>query len=333
MIGELLNGHALNEEEAESLFARLMRGDLSEIEMTALLVALKMQGEPPAAIAGAARAMRAASIPFDAGMAVADSCGTGGDGCHTLNISTAVALVAAECGVPMAKHGNRSVSSQCGSADVLEALGVEVDAPIEVSLRSLRETGVCFLFAPQYHAGLRHAMAVRRSLGVRTILNLLGPLANPAAPMWQVVGVYDARYCLPMAETLGRLGCAAALVVHGGGLDEIALHEATQAAMLRHGSVRPMEISPADAGLESYPLDRLRGGDAQHNADLLRTILQGNGPPAHRAAVALNTAALLLVADRAENLREGARMALDILTSDRAWRRLQHWIEVQHGAR
>lgn len=333
MIADLLNGRSLTEQDAETLFTRLIRGELSDVEMTALLVGLKMAGETPSVMAGAARAMQAAAMPFDAGIDVADCCGTGGDGAHTFNVSTAVAIVAAECGVPVAKHGNRSVSSTCGSADVLESLGIAIEASPETALRALRETGICYLHAPSYHAGLRHAAPVRRALGVRTILNLMGPLVNPARPRWQVVGVYDPRWCVPMAETLGRLGCTSALVVHGGGLDEIALHGPTTAAFLSDGEVREMVIRPEDAGLPMHDPSRLAGGDAATNAAILTDLLQGRGDEAQVAAVALNAGALLMVAGKAADVREGAATARAVLACDRAWKRLQAWREVQHGPR
>lgn len=332
MIADLLNGRALTEQDAEALFSKLVAGELSEVEMTALLVGLKMAGETPPVIAGAARAMRAAAVPFEAGLDAADCCGTGGDGAHTFNVSTAVAIVAAECGVPMTKHGNRSVSSSCGSADVLEALGIAIEATPETARRALREAGICYLHAPSYHAGLRHAAAVRRVLGVRTVLNLMGPLMNPARPRWQVVGVYDPRWCVPMAETLGRLGCASALVVHGGGLDEIALHAPTTAAFLKDGEVREMVIKPEDTGLSTHNLSALAGGDVDTNAAILTDLLQGRGSEAQVAAVAINAGALLMVAGRAVDLAEGVEAARAALVSDRGWQRLQAWREVQRGA-
>ena len=333
MIATLLEGHELSEAQAEEAFARLVAGQLSEVEMAALLVALKMRGESPAVMAGAARAMRAAAGTFEAGIAVADSCGTGGDGAHTFNVSTAAALVAAECGVPVAKHGNRSVSSRCGSADVLETLGIELEASADASRRALADAGVCFLYAPAWHSGLRHAAPVRRALGVRTVLNLLGPLVNPARPRWQVVGVYDARWCVPMAETLGRLGCASALVVNGDGLDEIALHGPTSAALLRDGDVRALTFSPHDAGLPVYGIERLAGGDVAENAQLLTDLLQGRGDEAHVAAVAINAGALLWVAGQAADLAEGTARALDVLRTDRAWLRFERWRETLRGTR
>ena len=227
----LCRGEDLSRDRVRALFRAVMAGEVSEVQLTALLVGLKAKRETPDEVAGAAEAMRSAALHLDTGgLTVADSCGTGGDGAHTLNLSTATAFVAAAGGMRIAKHGNRSISSKCGSADVLEQLGIRIDAPPEVSRRCLEEAGVCFLFAPQYHAGVRHAMPVRRALGVRTIFNLLGPLANPALPAIQLMGVYDAARCETLATTLGKLGCKRALVVNGDGLDEIALHAETRAA-------------------------------------------------------------------------------------------------------
>lgn len=310
-----------------------MRGEVSEVQLTAILIALKAKGETPDEIAGAAKAMREAALTLDTGShEVADSCGTGGDGAQTVNISTAAALVAAEAGVPVAKHGNRSISSRCGSADVLERCGVAIEAAPSLSRRCLDEVGLCFLFAPQYHAGVRHAMPVRRSLGVRTIFNLLGPLANPALPRFQLMGVYDPERCAALAHTLGLLGCERALVVHGGGLDEIALHAPTRAALLEDGEVRPLAIAPEDVGLGRCALSELRGGDPEDNARWLRNVLGGRGSRAHADAVAINAGALVWIAGRAASHREGVEAALSILASGRALERLERWAGLGEGA-
>lgn len=332
MIDAICSGVDLSSEQAEALFRDLISGALSEIEISAVLIALKAKGETPAEIAGAARALRAASAPFERpGYAYADCCGTGGDGQGTVNVSTAVALVAAEAGVPVAKHGNRSVSSQCGSADALEALGARLDPPPEVSRRALDEVGFCFLFAPQYHAGLRHAMPVRRALKVRTIMNLLGPLVNPSAPPLQVMGIYDPALVAPAARTLGMLGCQAALVVHGGGLDEIALHAPTRAALLQGGSVEELSITPEDAGVARAPIEALKGGGPAANGAWLSTLLGGQGERAHQDAVAINVGALLWIAGRAASLREGTAAALEVLASGRARERLTRFVALSRG--
>ena len=332
VIDGLCAGEDLCRGEARSLFGRIVRGELSEMEIAAVLVALKGKGEHPAEIAGAAEALREAAAPFDGGPhALVDTCGTGGDGTASVNISTAVAVLLAEMGLAVAKHGNRSISSQCGSADVLEAVGVSIDAPASVARRCLDEAGICFLFAPQYHAGMRYAMPVRRALGVRTVFNLLGPLLNPGRPRHQLVGVYDPALCEPVAETLGLLGCEGALVVHGGGMDEIALHAPTTCALWRDGRVETMTITPQDAGLSEHPLSALGGGDVAQNSAWLRDVLAGRGTEAHNAAIALNAGALCWVAGRASDLRAGVAQALDTLRAGAAAERLAHWAAVSQA--
>ncbi len=323
----------LTREEAADVFRGIITGEYAELEIAAILAALKTRGEASEEIAGAAGALRAAALPFPRpDYACADTCGTGGDGTSTVNISTAVAVVAAELGIPVAKHGNRSVSSRCGSADLLEALGVKLDPSPAVARRCLDEVGLCFLFAPQYHAGVRHAMPARKALGTRTLFNLLGPLANPAAPAWQLVGVYDPRLCRPVADTLGVLGCETALVVHGSGLDELALHGPTHAALWKHGEVREFEIVPEDAGLSRRPIDALRGGDPADNASWLTGLLAGRSDGARRDAVALNAGAVAWITGTAPDLRSGVAMARETLVSGRAAGRLERWAELSHGA-
>ncbi|MHB2017084.1 MAG: anthranilate phosphoribosyltransferase [Candidatus Xenobia bacterium] len=325
----LCNGAALSREESRQIFEQLVAGALNEIEIAALLVALKARGETPEILAGAAQALRAAAAPFPRPeYEVADPCGTGGDGQHTVNVSTAVAIVLAEMGLPVAKHGNRSVSSHCGSADVLEAIGLPVESAPEVARRVLDACGICFLFAPQYHGGLRHAMPVRRTLKTRTIFNLLGPLVNPASPPWQVVGVYDAAWCRPLAETLGMLGCRGALVVHGSGLDEIAVHGPTTAARWHDGLVEELIIRPDDL----HPLEALRGGDAEFNAGWMRALLSGQGSTAAREVVALNAAAMLWISGRADSIDDGVKMGRELLATRRGLERLERWKEACHGA-
>jgi anthranilate phosphoribosyltransferase len=317
-------GGDLTREEAKDVFGRIVRGELSEIEITALIIALKAKGERPEEIAGAAEALREAAAPFPRpDLRYADTCGTGGDGAHTINISTAAAFVAAELGVPVAKHGNRSVSSRCGSADVLEACGVNLDASPETAARCLTEVGICFLMAPRYHSGLRHAGPVRKALKTRTVFNLLGPLVNPATPCWQVMGVYAPEYTEPLARTLGLLGCEAALVVHGSGLDEIALHGPTTAALWRDGEVQTFELTPADAGLEERPVSELAGGSPEENAAWLKGLLSGEGCDAHNEVVALNVGALLWISGEAADFRAGTEVALDVLRMGSAVGRLE----------
>jgi anthranilate phosphoribosyltransferase len=329
LLETLCAGRSLTRDQARELFEAVVAGELGDVELAAVLVALKTKGETVDEIAGAAAALRARALAFDTGdRDVADSCGTGGDGAHTLNLSTAAALVAAEGGVAIAKHGNRSISSRCGSADVLESLGIAIDAPPALARRCLDEVGICFLFAPQYHAGVRHAMTVRRALGVRTMFNLLGPLANPASPRIQLVGVYDPERLAPLAATLGMLGCRSALVVHGGGLDEIALHDETRAALFSDGEVRMLSLSPEAAGVGRHPLEALRGGAPEHNAARLEELLGGGGDAAHRDAVAINAGALLWLSGRAVSHRDGTAMALSILEQGNALDRLARWRKV-----
>lgn len=330
---DTLSRRSLSQEETTGIFQELMGGRYSDVEIAALVSALKTRGETPEEIAGAARALRAAALPFPRpDYRFADTCGTGGDGTGTVNVSTAVAIVTAELGIPVAKHGNRAVSSRCGSADVLEAAGIRLDPAPEASRRLLDELGVCFLFAPQYHAGVRHAMPVRKTLATRTIFNLLGPLANPSHPTLQLIGVYDPALCRPLAVTLGLLDCEAALVVHGEGLDEIALHGATSAALWKESRVTELEFTPEEAGLRRHPLEALRGGDPQHNAAWLKRILAGQGEPAHRDAVALNAGALAWIGGLADTLADGVTLAAAVVDSGRCAARFARWVERSNGA-
>jgi anthranilate phosphoribosyltransferase len=328
----LCSGQDLSEREASHLFGQLVEGRLSEPLIAAMLVALRLKGETAGELIGAARALRAADEPFERpDYLFADSCGTGGDGSGTINVSTAVAFVAAAAGLPVAKHGNRSVTSRCGSADVLEHLGVKLDIEAAVSRRALDEAGICFLFAPRYHPGLRHAGPVRRALKVRTIMNMLGPCVNPAEPQVQLLGVADPKLLEPVARTLAALGVEKALVVHGSGLDEVALHGPTQAVRVRDGEIEPALIMPEDAGLERVPVETLKGGGAEENAERLKALLMGYGTAAERDVVALNAGALLMTAGLAADLREGVAIALDVIASGTAYERLKALAEISNG--
>jgi len=331
-LARLYTGESLAEAEAEALFAELVAGNLPEPAIAAMLVALRLKGETAEELTGAARALRAADADFPRpDYLFADSCGTGGDGSASINVSTAVAFTAAAAGLPVAKHGNRSVTSRCGSADVLEQLGARLDLSAQQSRKALDETGICFLFAPLYHPGLRHAGPVRRMLKVRTIMNMLGPCLNPAEPGVQLLGVADPALLEPVARTLAALGVRRALVVHGSGLDEIALHGETQAVRVRLGRLEPVTIRPEDAGLERRPVQVLRGGGPEENAERLKALLMGYGLAAETEVVALNTGALLLTAGLAADLREGVAMALQALSSGEAYRRLKLFIEASNG--
>jgi anthranilate phosphoribosyltransferase len=327
----LLSGHDLTAEEAEHLFERLVLGRLEPAEIAGMLIALRMKGETAEEMIGAARGLFAAALSFDQpDYLFADCCGTGGDGSGLINVSTATAFVAAACGLPVAKHGNRAVSSRCGSADVLEAMGVRIELAPDKARALLDETGFCFLFAPAYHPGMRHAALVRRQLRVRTVLNLLGPCINPARPPVQLLGVADPKMLRPIALTLDAMGVERALIVHGSGLDEVALHGETLAVRLTGGVLEDLVLIPEDAGLQRAPLETAVGGDAEENAARLRLLLAGAGTRAEQDITALNAGALLLTAGKAYSLREGAAQARDSLLSGEAGRVLNAYVEASH---
>jgi anthranilate phosphoribosyltransferase len=315
-LGKIARGDRLTEEEAGSVMGLIMDGHATAAQIGALLVGLAVRGETEDEIVGFARTMRARAVPLRSSGAV-DTCGTGGDGAGTFNISTVASLVVAACGVPVAKHGNRSASGSCGSADVLEALEVKIDAPVEVVQRCLDEIGWAFLFAPGFHASTRHAVGPRKELGIRTAFNLLGPLTNPAMPSAQVVGVPRAELTEFLARCLLRLGVARAWVVHGSGLDELSICGETRVTSVEGGEVRTFTVRPADAGLDPCDRAALQGGDARANADIARRVLEGGRGPA-RDVVVLNAAAALLVAGRAKDLRAGAAEAGCALDDGRA---------------
>jgi anthranilate phosphoribosyltransferase len=330
---ETLSRRSLSREESTTAFRLLLAGDYSEIEMAAVLAALKTRGETPEVMAGAVEALLLAALPFPRPeYGYADCCGTGGDGACTVNISTAAAFVAAELGIPIAKTGNRSVSSRCGSADVLEQLGVRLDPSPETGRRCLDEAGICFVFAPQYHAGVRHAAAVRRALGVRTVFNLVGPIANAARPPWQMMGIYDPALCEAAARTLKLLGREVAIVVHGSGLDEVALHGPTTGVLLQGGELRHVTITPADAGVAEAPVALLSGAGPEENAAWLIGLLEGKGPATHADAVSMNVGVLAWATGIAPTLRRGTRLAREALDGGNCARRLSRLAELSHGA-
>lgn len=327
-LARALAGDELAPEAMEGAMDAILAGEATPAQIAALAVALRMRGETSRELAAAARAMRrravSPAIPTEG--VLLDTCGTGGDGAGTFNVSTTCAIVVAACGVRVAKHGNRAVSSRAGSADVLEALGVRVDAPPELVARHVRELGIGFLFAPAYHAALRHAAGVRRELGVRTFFNLLGPLANPARATHQLVGVYDPARVRTMAEVLALLGVEGAWVVHGaGGLDEISPAGATRVARLEAGRVIEDEISPSDFGVDSAPADAIAGGDAAQNAQLVREVLAGERG-ARRTAVLINAAAALMVAGIERDPRAARERAEAAIDSGAARALLDAWV-------
>lgn len=331
-IHQLLAGEALSASAAEKLFDHLVKGELTDIQITAALVAMKLRGEQPPEMAGAAQALRRAAKSFARPQRlVIDSCGTGGDGSNTMNISTTAALVAASMGLTVAKHGNRSVSSRSGSADVLESLGLSVTQDPDVAERQLDAYNFCFLFAPHYHPGIRYAMPSRQTLKTRTLFNLLGPLVNPARPDAQVLGVYDPSWCRPMAETLRLLGCKRAMVVHGAGLDEIALHGDTHVVELRDGELDEYTLSPDDFGVARASIAELRGGDADLNAKLLQQVLAGTATEAQLNAVAVTVAAMLYIANKADTLTAATTQVREHLASGAALTHLQNLQEFNRG--
>ena len=328
----LLEGGDLATDDAEHLFERLVLGKLEPAEIAGMLIALRMKGETADEMIGAARGLYAAVRPFGRpDYLFADCCGTGGDGSGLINVSTAVGFVAAACGLPIAKHGNRSVSSRCGSADVLEALGARIEVDPGTARRLLDETRFCFLFAPAYHPGMKHAASVRRQLQVRTVMNLLGPCINPARPPVQLLGVADSRMLRRIAQTLDAMGVEEALVVHGSGLDEVALHAETRAIRLSRGTFEEIVLTPEQAGLGRAPLNKVAGGDVAENAGRLRALMDGGGNSSEQDIVVLNTAALLLTAGRCGSLSEGAGQSREALLSGKAGAVLDDYIEASHG--
>ncbi|MCP3145127.1 anthranilate phosphoribosyltransferase [Pyxidicoccus xibeiensis] len=330
-LGKVVGRRDLTREEMAQVMGLMLAGEASPAQVGALATALKMKGETEDEILGAAEAMRACAAKLSPrAEVVLDTCGTGGDGAHTFNISTAVAFVAAGAGVTVAKHGNRAVSSRCGSADVLAALGVQMERPHERVARDIDEHGVGFLFAPSHHSALRHVAQARRDMGFHSVFNLLGPLTNPAGARYQLLGTFDGQRVEQTARVLGRLGSRRAWVVHGDdGLDEVSPCAPTRVAELcEDGTVRTFTVRPEDAGLEVVGREAIAGGDAEENAKRLRSLLEGERSGL-RTAVLLNAAAALVVVGQAVDLRDGVRKAEHAIDSGAAARKLAALI---HGA-
>jgi anthranilate phosphoribosyltransferase len=325
LLAHVAQGRSLSESEAEAAFDIIMSGDATPSQMGAFLMALRVRGETVDEITGAARIMRAKAVPIDAPPGTIDTCGTGGDSSGSFNISTASALVVAGCGVPVAKHGNRALSSKSGSADVLTALGVNIDADLAIVRQCLWEIGLGFLMAPRHHSATRHVAPTRVELGTRTIFNLLGPLSSPALARRQLVGVFAPEWVRPMAEVLGRLGAEHAWVVHGEGLDEVTTAGVTTVAAFENGKVETFEIVPEDFGLPRARLEEIRGGEPHHNADLMRDLLAGVGGPL-RDVVLLNSGAALLVAGRVTTVEAGIELAATSIDSGAAQRVLDELV-------
>jgi anthranilate phosphoribosyltransferase len=330
LLAHVAQGRTLDESEAEAAFDIIMSGDATPSQMGAFLMALRVRGETVDEITGAARIMRAKAVSIDAPPGTIDTCGTGGDSSGSFNISTASALVVAGCGVPVAKHGNRALSSKSGSADVLTALGVNIDADLAIVRQCLWEIGIGFLMAPRHHSATRHVAPTRVELGTRTIFNLLGPLSSPAMARRQLVGVFAPEWVRPMAEVLGRLGAEHAWVVHGEGLDELTTAGVTTVAAFEDGKVRTFEVVPEDFGLPRARLEDIRGGEPQHNAELMLDLLAGVGGPL-RDVVLLNSGAALLVAGRVTTVEAGIELAARSIDSDAAQRVLDELVARTNG--
>ena len=328
----LVAGNNLTEDEMLSSMTQVMQGEVADSQLAAFLTALHIKGETVAEIVGAAKVMRAKAEKLDIKSApLVDTCGTGGDGADTFNISTSSALVTAGAGVHVAKHGNRAVSSRSGSADVLKCLGVNLDADLSTVKRCVDEAGIGFLFAPLMHKAMKHAAGVRKELGFRTIFNLLGPLTNPANAQAQVLGVFDKKWIQPLAEVLRGLGCRHALVVHGSdGLDEITLTGKSQISELKNGEVKSYNLDPEKLGFELCSADSLKGGTPEENATVIQKILEGEPGP-KRDIVVLNSAADIYVAGKADTLEQGIKLASDSIESGKARDKLETLCRISHG--
>jgi len=321
----------LTEGEAEQAFGTILDGGVADAGIAQFLIALSDRGESAAEIAGAARAMRARMIPITAPEGAIDVCGTGGDGHHTLNVSTAVSLVVAACGVPVAKHGNRAVSSRAGAADTLEALGLDLDRAGETAEATLHDLGIGFLFAARHHPAMARIMPIRRAIGRRTIFNLMGPLANPAGVTRQLVGIARPAYVPIYGEALRRLGTSRAFVVSGDeGLDELSLAGGNEVADVAGKTVLMHRVAPGDAGLGTAPVDAIRGGDAAHNAQALRRLLLGEHG-AYRDAVLFNAAAALIIAGETADWHAGVEEAAEAIDKGLAKALLDCWIAAVAG--
>ncbi|MEG1452095.1 anthranilate phosphoribosyltransferase [Brevundimonas sp.] len=330
LLGKLVDGQVLTGDEAQGFFAACLRGEPTPAQVAAAITALRVRGETVEEITAFARAMRAAALSLDHPFEdVVDTCGTGGDGAHTYNISTAASFVLAGAGLRVAKHGNRAMSSKSGSSDVLAALGVNLDATPAQQAVALNDAGIAFLFAPTYHGAMRHVGPVRAELGFRTVFNLLGPLCNPAGANRQVMGVYDPALLEPLAEVLGRLGAKRAWTVNGQGLDELTTTGPTEVAEWKDGKVTRFSVTPEDAGLPRATLADIQGGDAEVNAAALRALLNGE-KGAYRDIVLMNAAAALIVSDKAETLKQGVEIAAAVIDDGRALAALDALVRASH---
>ncbi|MCX5577439.1 anthranilate phosphoribosyltransferase [Kaistia terrae] len=330
-IAKVASGQSLSRAEAESAFDVIMSGSATPAQIGGFLMALRVRGETVEEIAGAVATMRSKMVPVDAPLDAIDIVGTGGDGAHTYNISTASAFVVAGAGVPVAKHGNRAVSSKSGAADVLTALGVNVDIAPEAIGRAIREAGIGFMFAPMHHSAMKHVGPARVELGTRTIFNLLGPLSNPGGVKRQLIGVYSEEWVEPIAQVLAALGSESAWIVYGaGGVDEITTAGPTKVAALKNGRIETFTVDPGSVGLAISPVEAIRGGDAAYNAAALRALLEGE-QGAYRDTVLMNAGAALIVAGRAATLAEGVALAAASIDEGRAYERLDRLVAITNG--
>ncbi|TMF88044.1 MAG: anthranilate phosphoribosyltransferase [Chloroflexi bacterium] len=330
-ISKLVRGESLTETEASAAMEKIMSGDATPAQIAGFVVALRIKGESADELTGLARAARANATPIDAGEGLLDTCGTGGDGTGTFNISTLAAIVAAAAGARVAKHGNRAASSVCGSADVLEALGVKIDLGAEGVTRCIREAGIGFLFAPVFHPSFRYATGPRRELGVRTVFNILGPLCNPAGASRQALGVADGALAATMAEVLARLGVERALVFHAeDGMDELSTVAPSTVIEINADERREYRLDPGELGLRAASAADVRGGDAAENAAIARDVLSGAGGP-RRDIVLLNAAAALRVAGLAGDWQEGMAAAAEAIDSGKAAATLERWVAVSQA--
>ena len=330
-IEELVAGRSLSMDQASAVMDEIMEGQATQAQLAAFLTALRLKGETPEEIAGMATVMREKALRVEVEGAVVDTCGTGGDGSGTFNISTAAAFVAAGAGLKVAKHGNRAASGTCGSADVLEALGVKIELGPEAVKQCIDEVGIGFIYAPTFHPAMKYAAPVRRELGIRTVFNILGPLTNPAVARRQLLGVADPSLGEKMARVLQLMGSEHSLVVHGhDGLDELTLGDETSVWELRDGGITSYTVNPGDLGLPRVPLQALQGGTPQENAFLLRRILAAEKGP-HRYIVLLNSAAVLVVGGKAKDLKEGLDLAREVVDNSDALLKLEGLVELSQS--
>ena len=331
-IAKLVEGIDLTQQEAEAVMGQVMEGEATPSQISAFLTALRIKGETVEEIAGCARAMRSSAIKVITrpGQLV-DTCGTGGDGAATFNISTTVAFVAAGAGLSVAKHGNRAISSRCGSADLLESLGVKIDLGPKEIARCIEEVGIGFLFAPRLHPAMKHAIAPRREMGIRTIFNLLGPLTNPASATTQLIGVYHPQLTETLAQVLSLLGSHHAMIIHGAdSLDELSTSGTNKVTQLTNKEITTYHLDPLSLGLPQANLEQLRGGAPEENARITLSILRGEGGPG-RDVVLLNSAAVLVAAEKAPNFKAGISLSAEAIDSGEALKKLEQLIRISQS--